>query len=193
MSKKSIKGTETEKNLMRAFSGESQARNRYTFFVSQARKEGYEVIARVFEKTADNEKEHAEAFFKQLEGGMVDFDASYPAGVIGTTAENLAAAAEGEYDEWENLYPEFAQVAQDEGFTHIAVLFRMISTVEQHHEKRYREVLEALKTNTLLSSDKQEDWECLKCGYHHSGTSAPDKCPVCGHPKGAYKKKKARR
>ena len=184
----SLKGTETEKNLMKAFAGESQARNRYTFFAKQARKEGYEQIAQFFEMTAGNEEEHAKMFFKQLEGGMVQFSGTYPAGMIGSTAENLAAAAEGEYDEWHHLYPEFARVAQEEGFTKVAALFRLIVEVEKMHDKRYRKLLKEVKNNRVFKSEEKVVWECRKCGYRHTGTQAPDVCPICGHPQAFFEK-----
>ncbi len=181
MTPKSIKGTETEKNLMKAFAGESQARNRYTFFASRARKEGYEQIGELFETIAANEQRHAKAFFKLLEGGMVEFTASYPAGVIGTTLENLQAAAMGEHDEWENLYAEYAQVAEDEGFIHIAKLFHLVMSVEKTHEEHFLKMLANVKSKNVFRSETNEVWECRKCGYRHNGTAAPDECPLCGH------------
>lgn len=181
MTKKSVKGTLTEKNLMRAFSGESQARTRYLFFAEKARKEGYEYIADIFELTVTNETEHAKIYFKLLEGGLVDFEGSYPAGVIGTTLENLRAAAEGEYDEWENLYPEYGQVAEDEGFVHIARIFKMIAEVEHMHNQRYLQLVEQMEVGSVFSSSEVEQWECMKCGYQHSGKDAPKVCPICGH------------
>lgn len=186
MAHKSVKGTETEKNLMRAFSGESQARTRYLFYAKQARKDGFEYIANIFELTATNETEHAKIYFKQLEGGMVSFEGSYPAGIIGSTLENLKEAAQGEYDEWDNLYPEYSKIAQDEGFTHIAHLFRMIAEVEHMHNLRYLELVKEVESNTVFSSSTIEDWECLKCGYQHNGKDAPAVCPICGHPRAYF-------
>ena len=183
---KSLKGTETEKNLMKAFSGESQARNRYTFFASVARKEGYEQIAQIFEETAANEKEHAEVFFKFLEGGMLEFTGSYPAGVISNTLDNLAAAAQGEYEEWDQLYPEFARVAEQEGFKEAARAFRMIASVEQAHEERYREFYGRVASGRVFSSEEPQEWICRKCGYRAKGRQAPGKCPICGHPQAFF-------
>jgi rubrerythrin len=183
---KSLKGTQTEKNLLAAFAGESQARNRYTFFVSQARKEGYEQIANLFQETADNEKEHAKVFFKHLQGGDVEIVASYPAGVIGTTEENLLAAAEGEKMEWGTLYPNFAETAEKEDFPEIALSFKNIAKVEAHHEKRYRKLLENVKKKTVFKKDKVVKWKCGNCGYIHEGTEAPKICPACKHPQSYY-------
>ena len=162
---KSIKGTRTEQNLLKSFAGESQARSRYTFFASTAKKEGYEQIAGVFMETAEQEKEHAKRFFKFLEGGMVEITAAYPAGVIGTTAENLAAAAAGENEEWADLYPEFAKVADEEGFPEIAVAFRMIAKVEAEHEKRYRKLLANVQENKVFEKDETIWWQCRNCGF----------------------------
>lgn len=181
-----IKGTETEKNLLKAFSGESQARNRYTYFASQAKKEGYEQIADIFEETARNEKEHAEVFFKYLEGGMVDIKADYPAGKIGNTEENLLAAAEGEKMEWGTLYPDFAEKAEEEGFTAVARSFRNIAKVESYHEKRYRKLLDNMKNNKVFKRDKVVKWKCKNCGYVHEGKEAPKECPACKHPQSYY-------
>jgi rubrerythrin len=183
---KSLKGTQTEKNLLAAFAGESQARNRYTFFASKAKKEGYEQIAAIFQETADNEKEHAEVFFKHLQGGDVEIMAAYPAGVIGTTAENLLAAAEGEKMEWGTLYPNFAKTAQDEGFPMVAHSFREIGEVEEYHERRYRKLLDNVKKNKVFKRDKPIKWKCRNCGYVHEGTEAPDVCPACQHPQSYY-------
>ncbi|MCK4901960.1 MAG: rubrerythrin family protein, partial [Thermoplasmatales archaeon] len=171
---KSMKGTETEKNLLAAFAGESQARNRYVFFASKAKKEGYEQIAAIFQETADNEKEHAEVFFKHLQGGEVEIIAGYPAGVIDTTAENLLAAAEGEKMEWGTLYPDFAETAQKEGFPMVAHSFREIGEVEAYHERRYRKLLENVKNNQVFKKDKVVKWKCRNCGYVHEGKEAPD-------------------
>jgi rubrerythrin len=186
MSEKSIKGTQTEQNLLKAFAGESQARTRYTFFASVARKEGYEQIAGVFSETADQEKEHAERFFKFLEGGMVEITASYPAGIIGTTAQNLLAAAEGEYEEWEVLYKEFEQVAREEGFTQVATAFKMIATVEKQHEIRYRKLLANLVDGKVFEKDEEIEWQCRNCGYVHKGKNAPKACPACLHPQAYF-------
>ena len=183
---KSMKGTETEKNLLAAFAGESQARNRYTFFASKAKKEGYEQIAAIFRETADNEKEHAEVFFKHLQGGDVKIMAEYPAGVIGTTEENLLAAAEGEKMEWGTLYPDFAETAEKEGFPMVAHSFRKIGEVEAYHERRYRKLLDNVKKNKVFKKDKPVKWKCANCGYVHEGPEAPDVCPACQHPKSYY-------
>lgn len=178
---KSLKGTRTEKNLLAAFAGESQARNRYNFFASQARKEGYEVIAKFFDETAENERQHGKQFFKFLEGGMIEIVASYPAGMIGTTAENLLAGAEGEYEEWSTLYPEFAAVAKEEGFSAVAAKFTMIATIEKEHEARYRALLETVEAKTVFKKAEKQVWRCRECGYEHVGTDALDMCPVCDH------------
>jgi len=182
----SLKGSKTEKNLLKSFAGESQARNRYTFFASAARKEGYIQIQRIFEETAANEKEHAEVFFKHLEGGDVEITAAYPAGKIGTTEENLLAAAEGELMEWGTLYPDFAKVAKEEGFLDIAESFTEIAEVEEEHEKRYRKLLENVKNGTVFKRDEEVEWHCLNCGYIHHGKEAPDVCPACEHPQSYY-------
>jgi rubrerythrin len=182
----SIKGSKTEKNLLKSFAGESQARNRYTFFASVARKEGYVQIQRIFEETAANEKEHAEVFFKYLEGGMVEITADYPAGKIGTTAENLLAAAEGEKEEWGVLYPSFAETAKKEGFDEIAESFTEIAEVEEEHEKRYRKLLANIKNGTVFKRDKEVKWHCLNCGYIHHGKEAPEICPACQHTQAYY-------
>jgi len=182
----SVKGTQTEKNLLAAFAGESQARNRYTFFASAARKEGYEQIAAIFEDTAANEKEHAEMFFKQLEGGDVEIVATYPAGVIGDTAANLEAAADGERLEWTTLYKNFGQVAKDEGFPRIAVVFQEISEVEEQHEIRYRKLLANVRECKVFEREQPVKWRCRNCGYVHEGTSAPKVCPACLHPQAYY-------
>jgi rubrerythrin len=181
MEGKSLKGTKTEQNLLKSFAGESQARTRYTFFASKARKEGYEQIAGVFQETADQEKEHAERFFKFLEGGEVEITASYPAGVIGTTAENLLEAANGEKEEWDILYKNFEQVAREEGFPQIAVAFKMIATVEAQHEARYRKLLANLTDGSVFKKEEPIEWQCRNCGYVHTGTEAPGTCPACLH------------
>ena len=186
METKSIKGTKTEQNLLKAFAGESQARNRYTFFASVAKKEGYEQIAAVFLETAEQEKEHAKRFFKFLEGGMVEITASYPAGIIGTTAQNLLEAAEGELDEWNILYKEFEQVAQEEGFPQIATAFKMIASVEVQHEIRYRKLLANLLGESVFKKEEEIEWQCRNCGYVHKGKSAPNTCPACIHPQSYF-------
>ena len=181
-----LKGSETEKNLLKSFAGESQARNRYTFFASVARKEGYVQIQNIFEETAANEKEHAEVFFEYLKGGEVEITASYPAGKIGTTEENLLAAAEGEKLEWGTLYPSFGKVAKEEGFHDIAESFEEIAEVEEEHEKRYRKLLANVKNGTVFRRDKEVEWHCLNCGYIHHGKEAPEICPACKHGREYY-------
>jgi rubrerythrin len=183
---KSLKGTVTEKNLLAAFAGESQARNRYSFFASKAKKEGYEQIAAIFQETADNEKEHAEVFFKHLQGGEVEIIAGYPAGVIGTTAENLLVAADGEKMEWGTLYPDFAKTAEEEGFPMVAHSFKEIGEVEAHHEQRYRGLLDNVKNKTVFKKDRVVKWKCRNCGYVHEGKEAPDVCPACQHKQSYY-------
>lgn len=187
---KSIKGTRTEQNLLKSFAGESQARSRYTFFASTARKEGFEQIAAIFMETAEQEKEHAKRFFKFLEGGMVEITASYPAGIIGTTAENLAAAAAGENEEWVELYPHFADIADEEGFPAIAVAFRMIAKVEAEHETRYRKLLANVEAGKVFEKDEEIEWQCRNCGYVHKGKKAPNTCPACAHPQAYFEPKK---
>lgn len=183
---KNIKGTKTEKNLLASFAGESQARNRYTYFASVARKSGYEQIAAIFLETADNEKEHAKRFFKLLEGGNLEIVASYPAGVIGETAANLEAAAAGENLEWTKLYKEAGDVAEEEGFREVATQFREISEVEQQHEKRYRKLLKNIKEGKVFKKDTVVKWKCRNCGYVHEGKEAPKECPTCAHPQAFY-------
>ncbi len=183
---KSVKGTKTEKNLLASFAGESQARNRYTYFASAAKKAGYEQIAAIFLETADNEKEHAKRFFKYLEGGALEIQAVYPAGIIGNTAENLEAAAAGENEEWTKLYKEAEEVARQEGFDEIAEQFKEIAEVEEEHEKRYRKLLKNVKENTVFKKDSPVKWKCRNCGYAHEGAEAPDKCPACLHPQAYY-------
>ena len=178
----SIKGTKTEQNLLKAFAGESQARNRYTFFASKARKEGFEQIAAFFEETAAQEKEHAKLFFKFLEGGMVEITVSFPAGVIGSTAENLLSAAEGELEEWDLLYPEFAHIADEEGFKKIAAAFRLVATVEKQHEARYRKLLQNVENEEVFKRPDKMAWSCRNCGFVYNGEKAPDICPCCDHP-----------
>jgi len=183
---KSIKGSETEKNLLKAFAGESQARNRYTYFASVAKKDGYEQFSALFLETAENEKEHAKVFFKYLEGGPVEITATYPAGKIGTTAENLLAAANGEKEEWSELYPDFEKTARKEGFKEIAESFKEIAEVEEKHEKRYRKLLDNVKNKRVFKKDKTVKWKCRNCGYVHEGKDAPDTCPACKHPQSYY-------
>lgn len=183
---KSVKGTKTEQNLLKSFAGESQARNRYTFFASVAKKEGYEQIAGVFMETAEQEKEHAKRFFKFLEGGMVEITSTYPAGIIGTTEQNLEAAAAGENEEWVELYPEFADVADAEGFPAIAKVFREIAKVEAEHEKRYRTLLARVKEGSVFKREEEIVWQCRNCGYVHVGKEAPQACPACAHPQAYF-------
>jgi len=182
----SIKGTQTEKNLLASFAGESQARNRYTFFASAAKKEGFEQIAAIFTDTADNEKEHAKMFFQLLEGGEVEITAGYPAGVIADTAANLLAAADGERMEWTTLYKDFAATAKKEGFPEIAATFKEISDVEEQHEKRYRKLLANVLAGTVFKRNEAVEWRCRNCGYVHKGKSAPKVCPACKHPQAFY-------
>jgi rubrerythrin len=181
-----FKGSKTEKNLLAAFAGESQARNRYTFFASAAKKEGYEQIASMFLQTAEEEKEHAKLFFKELKGGDVEITAAYPAGVIGTTQENLAAAAAGEKMEWGTLYPAFAATAEKEGFKEIAHLFKMVGKVEAHHEARYAKLHANMVKGTVFKAETPVKWYCRNCGFVESGKNAPAKCPVCDHPQAYY-------
>ena len=183
---KNLKGTQTEKNLLAAFSGESQARNRYTYFASEAKKAGYEQIAAIFLETAENEKEHAKVYFKHLQGGMVEITAMYPAGIIDTTEKNLKAAADGEKAEWGTIYPEFAKIAEKEGFSEIARSFQQIAEVEAHHEKRYRALLTNLENKQVFKKEKVVKWKCRNCGYVHEGKEAPTKCPACQHPQAYY-------
>lgn len=187
---KSIKGTKTEQNLLKAFAGESQARNRYTYFSGVAKKEGFEQIAAVFAETAEQEKEHAKAFFKFLEGGMVEITASYPAGIIATTKENLAAAAAGEKEEWSELYPNFAEIAMAEGFPKVAVAFKMIAKVEAEHEARYRTLLARVEAEKVFEREEEIEWQCRNCGFIHKGKKALENCPACNHPKAYFEPKK---
>lgn len=182
MSKKSIKGTRTEQNLLKSFAGESQARNRYTYFASVAKDEGYRQIEAIFQETADQEKEHAKRLFKFLEGGDLEITASYPAGVIGTTAENLKAAADGEHCEAEELYPEFAKVAEEEGFKEIASAYHNIIKAEKEHERRYLKLLERVESGKFFERDKEIYWQCRNCGFVVKAKKAPAKCPACDHP-----------
>jgi len=181
-----LKGTQTEKNLLAAFAGESQARNRYSYFASAAKKAGYEQIAAIFLETAENEKEHAKVFFKHLQGGMVEIIAEYPAGIIGNIAENLKAAAEGEKAEWGKLYPTFASTAEKEGFPEIALSFKNIAKVEAAHEARYRALLKNVEEKKVFKKEKIVKWKCRNCGLVYEGTEAPLKCPACQHPQGYY-------
>lgn len=182
----SIKGTRTEQNLLKSFAGESQARMRYTYFAKQAKKDGYEKVRVIFEETAAQEKEHAKRMFKFLEGGMVEITAMYPAGKIGTTIENLRASAGGENEEWTELYPEFARIADEEGFKDVANMYRMIAIAEKHHEERYAALLEEIEKDEAFKKDEKVIWRCLNCGYVHEGNEAPDKCPACVHPKAYF-------
>jgi rubrerythrin len=181
-----VKGTKTEKNLLAAFAGESQARNRYTYFASQAKKDGYEQIAAIFEETANQEKEHAQRFFSMLEGGDVEITAAYPAGVTGTTLENLKAAAAGEGHEWGVLYPNFAQVARGEGLENIGKLFENISVAEKQHGKRYADLAANIEAGRVFARDKEVTWRCRNCGYTHVGKEAPKVCPACAHPQAHF-------
>jgi rubrerythrin len=183
---KSIKGTQTEKNLLTAFAGESQARNRYTFFASAAKKEGYEQIANIFTETAGNEKEHAEIFFKYLQGGDVMITAAYPAGVIGTTLKNLETAASGEHMEWSEIYKGMGATAKAEGFNEIATSYKEISEVEEFHEQRYRKLAANVAAGDVFKRDTVVRWHCTNCGYIHEGKEAPDECPACKHAKAYY-------
>jgi rubrerythrin len=181
-----LKGSQTEKNLLAAFAGESQARTRYTFFASAAKKEGLEQISAIFTETADNEKEHAELFFKHLQGGDAEITAKYPAGVIGTTADNLRAAAAGEKLEWGPLYPNFAEVAVKEGFREVAATFRGVASVEKNHERRYLKLLSNVQTGAVFKKPTTVKWKCRNCGNIVEGTEAPAKCPVCAHEQAYY-------
>ncbi|MHC5035546.1 MAG: rubrerythrin [Planctomycetota bacterium] len=181
-----LKGSQTERNLLAAFAGESQARNRYTYFASQARKDGYVQIADIFTETADQEKEHAKREFKFLEGGEVQVQAAFPAGVIGTTAGNLSAAAGGEHYEWTEMYPGFAEVARQEGFAEIADVFERIAVAEKQHERRYLGLLANIEAGTVFKKDQPVVWRCRNCGYVLEGTEAPEKCPACAHPQAHF-------
>ncbi|MBN1957827.1 MAG: rubrerythrin family protein [Desulfuromonadales bacterium] len=182
----SVKGTETEKNLLKSFAGESQARTRYTYFASIAKKEGYVQIADVFEETANQEKEHAKRFFKFLEGGDLEITATYPAGKMGMTAENLLAAAMGEHEEHAELYPAFAETALKEGFPEIAAAWNAISVAEKQHEKRYRDLLANVENGTVFKRESAVTWRCRNCGYLHVGDQAPELCPACIHPQAHF-------
>jgi rubrerythrin len=185
----SLKGTKTEQNLLKAFAGESQARNRYEFFSRAASKEGYEQIAAIFQETANQEKEHAKRFFKFLEGGMVEITASYPAGVIGTTKENLKAAAEGEHEEWTLLYPQFSETAKAEGFPEVATAFKLIAKIEAEHEQRYLKLLQNISRDLVFMKKGKVLWKCRNCGFVYEGEKAPEICPACQHPKSFFELK----
>ncbi len=186
---KTLSGTRTEQNLLKSFAGESQARMRYDYFAKQAKKEGYEQISAIFAETALNEKEHAKRFFKFLEGRPVEITAVYPAGKIGTTSENLKAAAMGENEEWTELYPEFAKIADEEGFNEIATAYRMIAKVEKAHEERYSKLFTNIEEGKVFESNSMVIWKCRNCGYLHEGTKAPDTCPACLHPQAHFELK----
>ena len=183
---KTLKGSKTEQNLLKAFAGESQARMRYDYFAKQARKEGLEQIAAIFDETSFNERSHAKQFFSFLEGGMVEITASYPAGKIGTTLENLKASADGENEEWTELYPEFARIADEEGFKEVAAIFKMIAKVEKAHEERYRTLYDNLESGMVFKRGDKVIWKCRVCGFLHEALSAPQKCPICGHPQAYF-------
>jgi rubrerythrin len=180
---RSLKGTRTEQNLLKAFAGESQARNRYDMFAKQARKEGYQQIAAIFEETALHEQQHAKRFFRLMEGGMVEITAAYPGGMIGSTSENLKSAAEGEHEEWSDLYPAFAEIAKEEGFPKVAAAFRTIAAVEAEHERRYLKLLQNISEDRVFVKDGKVWWKCIKCGYVYESESALEICPACLHPK----------
>ena len=182
----SLKGTQTEKNLLTAFAGESQARNRYTFFASQAKKEGYVQMAAIFEETANQEKEHAKRLFKFLEGGEVEITGAFPAGVIGTTLDNLKASAAGEHYEYTEMYPSFAKTAREEGFEAIAMVFEAIAVAEKQHEKRYNDLAANIENNRVFKRDAGTVWRCRNCGYLHVGDEAPERCPACAHPQSYF-------
>ncbi|MFH1531217.1 MAG: rubrerythrin [Pseudomonadota bacterium] len=182
----SLKGTRTEKNLMAAFAGESQARNRYTYWASKATKEGYVQISKIFEETAAQEKEHAKLFFKFLEGGEIEITGTFPAGIIGTTAENLDAGASGEEFEWQTMYPGFAAIAREEGFQEIAAIFENVAVAERQHGKRYRDLLKNLQEGSTFKKSEPVVWRCLNCGFIFEGTNAPAMCPACAHPQAYF-------
>ncbi|WP_319583197.1 rubrerythrin [uncultured Pseudodesulfovibrio sp.] len=185
----SLKGTQTEKNLMYAFTGESQARNKYTYFASVAKKEGYVQISKIFEETAGHEKEHAKRLFKFMEGGTAEVVGSFPAGVIGTTLENLYAAAEGEHEENTDMYPSFAKVARKEGFNEIAAVMENIAVAERYHEERYRALIKNIENDQVFVKEEEVVWRCQNCGYNHKGSTAPVKCPACDHPQAHFELK----
>ena len=186
----SLKGTQREKNLLLSFAGESQARMRYTYFASVAKKEGFEQISAIFTETADQEKEHAKRFFKFLEGGNVEITGTFPAGIIGTTAQNLKAAAEGEHEEWTDMYPAFAETAAKEGFTEIANVFRNVAKAEAEHEARYRALLARVENGTVFERETEIEWQCRNCGFVIKSKKAPLKCPACNHPQAYFERKK---
>ncbi len=188
---KTLKGTKTEQNLLKSFAGESQARMRYDYFAKQAKKEGYEQISAIFTETALNEKEHAKRFFKFLEGGPVEITATYPAGKIGTTLENLKEAANGENEEWTELYPEFAKIAKEEGFNEIATAFNMIAKVEKAHEERYKTLYENIESGKVFKRGNKIIWKCRNCGYIHEAENAPEICPACLHPQSYFEIKES--
>jgi len=181
-----LKGSQTEKNLLTAFAGESQARNRYTYFAGQARKAGFVQISDIFAETADQEKEHAKRFFKLLEGGDVEIAGAFPAGVIGSTVENLRAAAAGENYEWTEMYPGFAQVAKDEGLDAVAAVFEAVAVAERQHEKRYVDLAENIEAGRVFKREQEVVWRCRNCGYLHAGMDAPEMCPACAHPRSHF-------
>ncbi|MGI5875270.1 MAG: rubrerythrin [Dethiobacteria bacterium] len=181
-----LKGSKTEKNILTAFAGESQARNRYNYFSSKARNEGYMQISAIFEETANQEKEHAKRLFKFLKGGEVEIQASFPAGIIGTTLENLKASVDGEHEEWADMYPAFAQVAREEGFNDIATVFEAIAVAEKQHEKRFAALLSNVETGRVFKKDVEVTWGCRNCGYRHEGKEAPQECPACAHPQSYF-------
>lgn len=181
-----LKGSETEKNLITSFAGESQARNRYTYFSSQARKEGLVQIAQIFDETANQEKEHAKRFFEQLQGGETVVQAPFPAGVVGSTAENLRASAAGEHHEWSEMYPGFAKIARKEGFEAAASIWEAVSVAEKQHEKRYQGLLRNVEAGLVFAKEKPVTWRCINCGYLHEGLEAPESCPACAHPRSYY-------
>jgi rubrerythrin len=183
---KSLKGSKTEQNLLKAFAGESQARMRYDYFAKQAKKEGLEQIAGIFEETSLNEREHAKRFFKFLEGGMVEITASYPAGIIGTTLENLKASADGENEEWTDLYLEFASIAEEEGYKEVSAVFKLIAKIEKAHEERYRTLYNNIEEGKVFKRDDKLVWKCRNCGYLHEAASAPQMCPACLHPQSYF-------
>ena len=182
----SLKGTKTEKNILTAFIGESQARNKYTYFASVAKNEGYVQISKIFEETANHEKEHAKRLFKFLEGGLAEITATFPAGVIGSTLDNLRAAAEGEHEEYSEMYPEFAKIAREEGFPEIAKVMDNIAIAEMYHEERYKSLIANIENNKVFKKDSEIVWRCQNCGYNHKGKSAPGKCPACDHPQAHF-------
>jgi rubrerythrin len=186
---KSLKGTQTEKNLMTSFAGESQARMRYTYFAKQVKKEGFEQIAAIFQETANQEQEHAKRMFKYLEGGMLEITATFPAGVIGTTAENLKAAAEGENEEWTDMYPKFAEIAEEEGFKEIATMYRMIAKAESIHEEQYNKLYERVVEGKVFEREEEIEWQCRNCGYVITSKKAPKKCPACLHDQAYFEPK----